>query len=135
MMASFLIIGGGAKYINLSFFKWNSSVFFSLLDTCKLHNRNFKYLSHHCIYLLHACSVTQSCLTLCDPMESLPGFSVHGILQSRILELVAISSSRGFSGPWAMSPENPALAGRFFTTEPPYPLAILPGYLLLLSSN
>ena len=36
----------------------------------------------------------QSCLTLCDPMDcSLPGFSVHGILQARTLEWVAISLS------------------------------------------
>ena len=35
------------------------------------------------------------CLTLCNPMDcSLPGSSVHGILQARILEWVAISSSR-----------------------------------------
>ena len=34
-----------------------------------------------------ACSVIQSCPTLCDHMDySLPGFSVHGVLQSRILE-------------------------------------------------
>ena len=40
--------------------------------------------------------VAQSCLTLCDPMDySLPGSSVHGILQERILEWVAIPSSRG----------------------------------------
>ena len=39
--------------------------------------------------------VTQSCPTLCDPMDcSLPGFSVHGILQARILEWVAIPLSR-----------------------------------------
>ena len=101
-MASFLIIGGGAKCINLSFLKWNSSVFSWLLDTRKLHNRNFKYLSHHCIYFLHVCTVTQSCPTLCDPMESPPGFSVRGILQARILELVAISSSRGSSRPRAI---------------------------------
>ena len=38
--------------------------------------------------------VTQLCLTLCDPVDfSLPGSSVHGILQARILEWVAISSS------------------------------------------
>ena len=44
--------------------------------------------------------VTQSCLTLCDPMNySLPGSSVHGILQVRILEWVAISFCRGFSQP------------------------------------
>ena len=42
--------------------------------------------------------VTQSCPTLCDPMDcSLPGFSVHGIFQARILEWVAISFSRGSS--------------------------------------
>ena len=36
----------------------------------------------------------QSCPTLCDPMDcSLPGFSVHGILQARTLEWVAISFS------------------------------------------
>ena len=35
--------------------------------------------------------VTQSCLTFCDPMDhSPPGFSVHGILQARILEWVAM---------------------------------------------
>ena len=40
--------------------------------------------------------VIQSCLTLCDPMDySLPGSSVHGILQARILEWVAISFSKG----------------------------------------
>ena len=43
-------------------------------------------------------SVAQSCLTLCDPMDySLPGSSVHGILQARILEWVAISYNRGSS--------------------------------------
>ena len=42
--------------------------------------------------------VTQSCLTLCDPMYcSLPGFSVHGIFQGRILEWVAVPFSRGSS--------------------------------------
>ena len=42
--------------------------------------------------------VAQSCLTLCDPMDcSLPGSSVHGILQARILEWVAIPFSRGSS--------------------------------------
>ena len=44
--------------------------------------------------------VAKSCLTLADPMDrSLPSFSVHGILQVRILEWVAISSSRGSSQP------------------------------------
>ena len=40
-------------------------------------------------------SVVQSCLTLCNPMDcSLPGSSVHGIFQPRILEWVSISSSK-----------------------------------------
>ena len=41
---------------------------------------------------------TQSCLTLCDPMDCrLPGSSVRGIFQARILEWGAISFSRRFS--------------------------------------
>ena len=45
-------------------------------------------------------SVAQSCPTLCDPVDcSPPGSSVHGILQARILEWIAISSSRGSSPP------------------------------------
>ena len=57
--------------------------------------------SHRILELLGKKSeVAQSCLTLCDPVDcSPPGSSVHGILQARILEWVAISSSRGFSRP------------------------------------
>ena len=44
--------------------------------------------------------VAQPCPTLCDPVDcSLPGFSIHGILQARILEWVTISFSRGYSQP------------------------------------
>ena len=39
--------------------------------------------------------VSQSCLTLCDPMD----YTVHGILQARILEWVALPISRGSSQP------------------------------------
>ena len=46
------------------------------------------------------CEVTQSCLTLCNPVDcSPPGSSVHGILQAIILEWVTISFSRGSSQP------------------------------------
>jgi len=46
------------------------------------------------------CLVARLCLPLCNPMDySLPGSSVHGILQARILEWVAISFSRGSSRP------------------------------------
>ena len=46
------------------------------------------------------CWIAKSCLTLCDPIDySLPGSSVHGIFQARVLEQVTISSSRGSSRP------------------------------------
>ena len=49
-----------------------------------------------CVSCMHEYSVAQSCTTLGNPMDcSLPGSSVHGILQARILEWVAISSCRG----------------------------------------
>ena len=59
--------------------------------------------------------VVQSCLTLCDPVDcSTPGSSVHGILQARILEWVAISFSRG--SPWPRDrTQVSCIAGRFFT--------------------
>ena len=53
------------------------------------------------LFLLHACMHTQSFPTLCNPMDcSLPGCSVYGIFQARILEWVANSFSRGSSWPW-----------------------------------
>ena len=62
-----------------------------------------------------ACLVAQLCLTLCNPMDYSPrGFSVHGILQVRILEWIAISFSRGSS--WL---REWTLVCRFFITEPP----------------
>ena len=49
-----------------------------------------------CLGLVALFSVTQLCLTVCDPMDySLPCSSVHGILQARILEWVAITFSYG----------------------------------------
>ena len=59
--------------------------------------------------------VAQSCLTLYDPMDySLPVFSVHGILQVRILEWVAIPFSRE-SSPNRDRTQVSHIAGRFFT--------------------
>ena len=63
--------------------------------------------------------VAQSCLTLCDPMDcSLPGSSLHGILQAKILEWVAISFSRGSSQP-RIEPGSPTLQADALTSEPP----------------
>jgi len=48
------------------------------------------------VVVIYVVEFLKSCLTLCDPMDcSLPGFSVHGISQARILEWVAIPFSRG----------------------------------------
>ena len=59
--------------------------------------------------------VTQSCPTLCDPMDcSIPGSSVHGILQARKLEWVAISFSRRSSQPRHWTPVS-GIVGRCFT--------------------
>ena len=59
--------------------------------------------------------VTQACHTLCNPRDcSLPGSSVHGILQARALEWVAISYSRG-SSPHRDQTQVSFITGRFFT--------------------
>ena len=59
--------------------------------------------------------VAQLCLTLCGPVDcSLPGSSVHGILQARILEWVAILFSRGSS--WSRNQTQiSCIAGGFFS--------------------
>ena len=58
--------------------------------------------------------VTQSYLTLQSMDCSPPGSSLHGILQARLLEWVAIPFSRGSSQPWDRTPVS-CIAGRFFT--------------------
>ena len=68
-----------------NYYLWSSMVFMVM---------NFK------CFLVFQVKVTQSCVTLCDPVDcSLPGSSVHRILQARILEWVAIAFSRGSSQP------------------------------------
>ena len=57
--------------------------------------------------------VTQSCLTLCNSMDySLPGSSVHGILQARILGWIALLFTRGLSQPRDQTRIS-RIAGRF----------------------
>ena len=74
------------------------------------------------------CLVSKLCPTLCDTMDcSPPGSSVPVILQTRLLEWVAMPSSTGSSqlkDPTHIShvswfPTSPALAGRLFTIAPP----------------
>jgi len=67
-------------------------------------------------------SVTQSCLTLCNPIDySPPGYYIHEFFQAKILEWIAVS----YSGWDLPNPEteptslvSPALAGGLFTTAP-----------------
>ena len=64
----------------------------------------------------------QACRTLCDPMDcSPPGSSVRGLLQARILEWVAMPSSRGSSNPGIepTSPETPELQEDFCPWDSP----------------
>ena len=67
---------------------------------------------------------TQSHPALCDPMDcSLPGPSVHGIFQARILELAFPTPEDlpdpRIEPPSLVSPVAPALVGKFVTTAPP----------------
>ena len=73
-----------------------------------------------CVYIRDVtCLAAQSCLILFDPLDcSLPGSSIHGIFQARILEWAIISSSRGFPNPgieWTLTSCILYFAGRFFT--------------------
>ena len=82
--------------------------------------------------LLKESEVAQLCPTLCDPMDcSLPGSSIYGILQARILEWVTISFSRGSSQPPGIEPGSPTLEADALTSEPPEK----PPMVVLLACN
>ena len=73
----------------------------------------------HTSKLLSESEVAQSCLTLCDPVDcSSPGSSVHGVLQARKLEWVAISFSTGDLLDPGIEPRSPALQTDTLTSEP-----------------
>ena len=91
------------------------------LQSCKAHGGmavGFALLSLTCV----CTGSLQLCLTLCEPMDcSPPGSSVHGILQARILEWVALPSSRG-SSPLRNRTHtscDSCLKDRFFNAELP----------------
>ena len=63
--------------------------------------------------------VAKSCPTLCNPMYcSLPGSSVHGILQARILDWIAIPSPEDLLNP-EVKPGSPVLQADSLLSEPP----------------
>ena len=92
------------------------NAFWISLNDFLLYNEAEKFIILMTFYFRKSESeVAQSCLTLCIPMDcSPPGSSVHGILQTRTLEWVAISSSRGSSRPRDQTQVS-HIAGRFFT--------------------
>ena len=70
------------------------------------------------VYVCTCALSLRSCLTLCDPTDcSPPASSVHGILQAKILECVALLSSRVSSWPRDRTCVS-CIAGGFFTAEP-----------------
>ena len=88
-------------------------------------------------------SVAQSCLTLCDPVDcSPPGSSVHGVLQARALEWVAMPSCGDLPHP-GIEPRSPALQVDSLPAEPPWKpkntgvgrLSLLQGIFLTQESN
>ena len=111
----------------ISFLKWlvMSTSFCVIAVLCNIFSRKtFINIFTHSVSRLFCCfcipfsSVTQSCLTLCDPMDSSPpGSSVHGILQARMLDWVAIPFSRAASQSrgWTCTSCISCIAGRFFT--------------------
>ena len=94
-----------------------------------------------CLNLVCVCVHAKSlqCPTLCDPLDSSPpSSSVHGILQARILEWVAMPCSRGSSqlGDQTCVLLSPALAGRFFTTSTAWEAQVCFGsYFLVQNVN
>ena len=83
--------------------------------------------------------VTQLCPTLGDPMDcSLPGSSIHGISQARILSGLTFPSPGNLPNP-RIKPMSPVLADSFFTTESPgksmCKYIAMPFVLLLLLSR
>ena len=98
-------------------------VFSSTLCVWFLLNEGFswrlkKMIQEHCIWhkegslycqIKQSALSAQSCQTICDPMDcSPPGSCVHGILQARILEWVAIPFSRSLPDPGS-KPRSPTL--------------------------
>ena len=73
--------------------RWDKTRLRQPTDEWNRDTRGCVYCCCYCYFL-----VTKLCLTLCNPIDcSPPGSSVHGILQARILEWVAMLSSRGSS--------------------------------------
>ena len=104
------------KLITPMFLPWFSSYIWSFFIIS--HYYNFQSLNFFFLFKGRS-EVSQSCLTLWDPMGcSLPGFSVHGIFQIRILEWVAIPSPGDLPNP-GIELGSPVLQANALPSEPP----------------
>ena len=84
------------------------------LDSCQLWTKIYRAWSP----ILPCTKLLQSCLTVCNPVDcALPGSSVHGHLQARILR-VSMSFSRGLPKPGS-KPRSPPLQADSLPSEPP----------------
>ena len=82
----------GNHTLNIFFYTGVCLIYCVVLVVSGVQRSDFSYT--------YVCSVAQSCLTLCDPMDRGPlSSSVHGIFQARMLAQVAISDSRGSCRP------------------------------------
>ena len=89
---------GKCNSVPFSFWYLPAENWVSMGEACDRQAISPKCLDEVSRSLVCICSVAQSCLTVCDPSDcSPPGSSVHGIVQARIQEWAAISSSRGSS--------------------------------------
>ena len=78
----------GNHTLNIFFYTGVCLIYCVVLVVSGVQRSDFSYT--------YVCSVAQSCLTLCDPMDRGPlSSSVHGIFQARMLAQVAISDSQG----------------------------------------
>ena len=104
--------------INKMLHSWNNSSPFSLLPTLTtiiIFSDSMNLIILDTLYKWKVkVKVAQSCPTLCDPMD----YTVHGILQARVLEWVAFPFSRGSSQPRDRI-QFSCIAGRFLPAELP----------------
>ena len=95
----------------------------------------FVFFLFVCVCACACVLVAQSCPALCYPTDcSPPGFSVHGILQARILECIAIPFSRGTSQPRDRTLGS-CIAGRFFTIWAPGKFFFVYGFSLIVVAH
>ena len=119
---------------NATRFSWWKSKKNPFLVTAE---RESNYYNNHCkIYPKKESEVAQLWPTLWDPMDcSLSGSSVHGILQVRILEWVAISSSRGSSEPRDRTRVSCIAGGRFIVCHQGSPIITILRYTQSILHN